>query len=248
MAAKRGRKRKNLMYFGPEEEAAVVKFLNEKDEIERNKIYNQWLRNPLDKMIESIIRKYGYFRKTETFEELHSDTQSFLATKFDKFDHTTGKKAYSYYGTICKHYILGLLIKDDKRMKQNLSYEEINTFLDDDERFSYEIDNEPSSLSDLIDDITREIKVEIKNSETAEGKKKLSENELKVGNAIVEILDNWEVIFDNLDEGNKYNKNSFYSSVREYTDLSTKDIRSSLKRFKKLYDTLRIMKIDDDTL
>ena len=46
MMKKRGRKRVNDLYFGPEEELAVIKFLESDDNIERNAIYNQWLRKP----------------------------------------------------------------------------------------------------------------------------------------------------------------------------------------------------------
>ena len=55
---KRGRKRTNEMYFGPNEEEAVIKFLESTDETERNLIFNEWLKAPLDKMIESSIRTY----------------------------------------------------------------------------------------------------------------------------------------------------------------------------------------------
>jgi hypothetical protein len=118
---KRGRKRTNDMYFGPNEEEAVIKFLESTDETERNQIFNEWLKAPLDKMIESIIRRYKLYRKGETFDELHSDTISFLMTKVHKFERGRGKKAYSYFGTISKNYILGLLIKDEKHMKQTTS-------------------------------------------------------------------------------------------------------------------------------
>ena len=43
MAEKRGRKRKNGLYFGPEQEKAVVDFLTEEDYIIRNKIYNVYI-------------------------------------------------------------------------------------------------------------------------------------------------------------------------------------------------------------
>ena len=68
MVNKRGRKRKNDMYFGPNEEEAVINFLESEDETERNLIFNEWLKGPLDKMIESIIKKYKLYRKRETFE------------------------------------------------------------------------------------------------------------------------------------------------------------------------------------
>jgi hypothetical protein len=76
-------------------------------------------------MIESIIRRYKLYRKGETFEELHGDTVSFLMTKVHKFDTGIGKKAYSYFGTIAKHYILGLLIKDEKYMRQTAAYDDV---------------------------------------------------------------------------------------------------------------------------
>ena len=100
MVTKRGRKRTNDMYFGPNEEEAVIKFLESTDELERNVVFNEWLKAPLDKMIESIIRRYKLYRKGESFEELHGDTVSFLMTKVHKFETGRGKKAYSYFGTI----------------------------------------------------------------------------------------------------------------------------------------------------
>ena len=36
-------------------------------------------------------------------------------------------------------------------------------------------------------------------------------------------------------KNNKFNKNVILLSLREMTNLSTKEIRSSIKRFKKLY-------------
>ena len=55
MAKQRGRKRTNDLYFGPDEEAAVVRFLECNDEIERNAIYNQWLRK--EQFIRNSFRK-----------------------------------------------------------------------------------------------------------------------------------------------------------------------------------------------
>ena len=94
---KRGRKRTTNLYFGPEEEKAVVEFLTCEDDHKRNRIYNNSLRAPLNKMIESIIRRYKLYRKDMEFEDLHADTLSFLAMKMNKFEPEQGKKAYSYF-------------------------------------------------------------------------------------------------------------------------------------------------------
>lgn len=235
---KRGRKRTNEMYFGPNEEEAVIKFLESTDEAERNLIFNEWLKAPLDKMIESIIRRYKLYRKGETFDELHSDTLSFLMTKVHKFESGRGKKAYSYFGTITKHYILGLLMKDEKYMRQTTSYEDMSDNLEEREDLTYIMDDENVSMDDFINKIIEGIENEL-NGEQPTSKKKLTENEKKVGYALIEILKNWETAFEAMNGGSKYNKNSVLETMREYTHLSTKDIRLAMKRFKELYEFLK---------
>ena len=245
MAKQRGRKRVNDLYFGPEEEEAVVKFLESEDIDERNAIYNKWLRKPLDKMIESIIRKYKLYRKGETFEDLHSDTLSFLITKADKFDKETGRKAYSYYGTICKNYILGLLIKDEKVLKQLYSYDDIATSeMEDKYELTYEMHDNDIDLSKLIKELVINIEAEI-NNENIVNKKKITENEKKVGYALIEILNNWQVTLSIMDGGTKYHKNSILESMRNYTNLSTKDIRLAMRRYKTLYNLIKMSGMED---
>lgn len=238
MTTKRGRKRKNEMYFGPNEEEAVIRFLESDSEVERNMIFNEWLKGPLDKMIESIIRRYKLYRKGETFEELHSDTVSFLMTKVHKFEAGRGKKAYSYFGTISKNYILGLLIKDEKYMKQTASYEDMSSNLEEREDLAYVIDNDGFVMDDFIKKLSDGIKDEL-NDENQPPKKKLNDNERKVGLALIEILENWETAFESMDGGSKYNKNSVLETMRNYTNLSTKDIRLAMKRYKELYELLK---------
>jgi predicted restriction endonuclease len=238
MVSKRGRKRKNEMYFGPDEENAVNEYLASTDDTERNLIYNKWLKEPLDKMIESIIRKYKLYRKGETFEDLHSDTLSFLMTKAHKFEHGRGKKAYSYYGTICKHYILGLLIKDEKYIKQTASYEDISSDLEERKELSYVIDEDDFQMDEFFKKLTNGIKDEL-DDENLPPKKRLTENEKKVGQSLIEILQNWETSFDAMSGGSKYNKNSVLETMRNYTNLSTKDIRLAMRRFKELYEFLK---------
>jgi len=238
MVNKRGRKRKNEMYFGPDEEKAVNDYLSSTDNAERNLIYNQWLREPLNKMIESIIRRYKLYRKGETFEDLHSDTLSFLMTKAHKFENSRGKKAYSYYGTICKHYILGLLIKDEKYTRQMSSYEDISSDIEERSDLSYVIDDDKFLMDDFLKNLINNIKEEL-DDEHLPLKKRLNENERKVGQSLVEILQNWETAFDTMNGGSKYNKNSVLETMRNYTNLSTKDIRLAMKRFKELYEFLK---------
>jgi len=167
-----------------------------------------------------------------SFEDLHSDTLSFLMVKFHKFKPSKGKKSYSYYGTICKHYLLGKLIKDDKKLKTLISYEDVSSSIEESEEYSYEMETKEVDIWSLIKDISDSIKIELKNEI-------LTENEVKIGNALVSILENWEQVFEQQTSTNKYNKNLILYYMREMTALETKDIRTAMKRFKSIYKLVR---------
>jgi hypothetical protein len=250
---KRGRKPKKKPYFGPEEEEAVKKYLElgemiedpdtedgyrwtgtTKEDIERNRIYLKHLKAPLDKMVESIIRRYKLYSKTMEFEDLHADTLSFLHVKFHKFKPAKNKKSYSYYGTVCKHYLLGKLIKDDKRMKRNLNFDDVIPMVEENDDLIYYIDDNELNLTDLIKDISSAIKKEM-------SEKVLNDNEERVGRALTTILDGWENLFDddNVPGKNKFNKNLILYYIREMTTLNTKDIRNGMKRYKVIYNVLK---------
>ena len=227
LSKKRGRKAVKENYFDVREEEAVRKFLIAESSYEKNKIYNQFLRAPLDKMISSIIRRYKLYRKDMDFEEIHTDTHSFLMTKVDKFKPDKNKKAYSYFGTICKNYLMGQIIKDQKETNRKISYEDISSSLEERPDMSYRIDDDVIETDYVINEYLMELKSYIESEQ-------LNDNEKKLGYALIDLFDNYESIFSGADN-NKFNKNVILLSLREMTNLSTKEIRSSIKRFKKLY-------------
>jgi hypothetical protein len=232
LSKKRGRKAVNLNYFDVREEDAVRKFLITDNSYEKNKIYNEFLRGPLDKMISSIIRRYKLYRKDMDFNEIHTDTHSFLMTKVDKFKPDKNKKAYSYFGTICKNYLMGQIIKDQKETNRKISYEDISSSLEERSDMSYRIDDDIVETDIIIVEYLKELKEFIDNEN-------LNDNEKKFGYALIDLFDNYESIFSGADN-NKFNKNVILLSLREMTNLSTKEIRSSIKRFKKLYTVIQI--------
>jgi predicted SprT family Zn-dependent metalloprotease len=224
---KRGRKAVKENYFDVREENAVRKFLLTDDYTEKNKIYNEFLRAPLDKMISSIIRRYKLYRKDMDFEEIHCDTHSFLMTKVDKFKPSKNKKAYSYFGTICKNYLMGQIIKDQKETNRKVSYEDISSHIEERPDMIYRIDDDVIDTNLILTQYVTELK------EFIDGEN-LNENEKKLGYALVDLFHNYETIFSG-NENNKFNKNIILLSLREMTNLSTKEIRGSIKKFKKLY-------------
>lgn len=226
---KRGRKPKSTTtnYFDVREEMAVRMFLTASTWNERNEIYNEYLRAPLDKMIESIIRRYKLYRKDMEFEEIHNDTHSFLITKVEKFKPAKGKKAYSYFGTICKNYLMGQIIKDQKEQNRKISYEDISASLENRPDLIYHLEHDKIEPSEVIQHFIREMNEFMKTSN-------LNDNEKKLGYALVDLFENYDEIFIGTDN-NKFNKNIILLSLREMTNLSTKEIRTSMKKYKTLY-------------
>ncbi len=222
------RKRTQKIYFGEEQEKAVVSYLESNDEAERNKIFNEYLREPLIIMVESIIRRYKLYRKDLEFQEIHDDTMSFLLTKINKFDHTKNHKAYSYFGTICKNYLMGAIQKDTKEQNRQISYDDISSSIEDNVDLSYTLDEYTIDYRDVIVKLTIDLEEFIENED-------LTENEQKLGYALLEIFGNFDKIFQ-VGDGNKFNKNLILLSLREMTSLSTKEIRISIKKYRKLYD------------
>ena len=229
---KRGRKSVKENYFDVREETAVKKFLLAETVEEKNKIYNEFLRAPLDKMISSIIRRYKLYRKDMDFIEIHTDTHSFLMTKVDKFKPSKNKKAYSYFGTICKNYLMGQIIKDQKETNRKVSYEDISSSLEERADLIYRIDDDVIDTNIVLTKYLEELRIFV-DSEN------LSDNEKKLGIALIDLFNNYETIFTG-EENNKFNKNIILLSLREMTNLSTKEIRGSIKKFKKLYSSIQI--------
>jgi len=224
---KRGRKPTTNNYFAEREERAVRLFLTASTFTEKNEIYDEYLKAPLDKMIESIIRRYKLYRKGMEFREINHDTHSFLITKVEKFKPEKGKKAYSYFGTICKNYLMGMIIKDQKEQNRKISYEDITTKLESRPDMIYYLENEKIEATDVIKRFIKELNDYIENTD-------LNNNELKLGYALMELFENYNNIFIGTDN-NKFNKNIILLSLRDMTNMSTKEIRTSMRKYKKLY-------------
>jgi ribosome-binding protein aMBF1 (putative translation factor) len=224
---KRGRKATKENYFDVQEEMAVRMYLSATTYEQKNEIYNQYLRHPLDKMISSIIRRYKLYRKDMDFVEIHTDTHSFLMTKMDKFKPSKEKKAYSYFGTICKNYLMGQIIKDQKDTNRKISYEDISSNLENRPDLVYYLENETLQPEEVIQKFLQELYDCMDSNQ-------LSDNEKKLGLALQDLFENYRTIFLGNDN-NKFNKNVILLSLREMTNLTTKEIRNSLKVYKKLY-------------
>ena len=228
---KRGRKPKQKGYFLEEQEKAFREFLVCENETEKNRLFSSKIYPALCKMIECLIRRYYLFTVGETYEDTFYDTLSFLITKINNFNPNKECKAYSYCGTICKNYLILRRTQSIKKRDKFLSYETVFPNADKDNRLSEEV-NEENFHTKLINQTKDEIHAILDRGRT--DKRSLTENEIKLGHALLEILDHWEDMIDD-SRSRKFNKVSILYFIKEYTLCNTTEVRNAMKIYKNTY-------------
>ncbi len=240
--AKRGRKPSNKRkgYFYEEQEEAVKNYLKAETKEEKDKIFKKWLEPAFEKMITSIIRRYNLYPPDENFQDTFDDTVSFLMTKIECFKPDSGYKAYSYCGTICKNYLIYKINQFNKNQKRNERYDMMQSDISDSIKFSYDDDsNNISFLTKLMNNTVSKINDIIEKRE----KFRLSEDEIKVGKALIELMNNWEDLFAQMGS-DKFNKSSILLFLKETTLLNTKQIRDGMKKYKTAYYGIKSIMIN----
>jgi len=145
------RKRAKANYFTKETEEYIVKYNNSTDQDYRNKIFTEHIYLPFYKLSENIIHTFKfYYTDVDKIEDLkHELVSVLLEEKIMKFDPTNGAKAYSYFGTIVKRWLINYNNKNYKKLKK------IGNFQDIEESYEEDLNlDRPSSktLSNFIDE------------------------------------------------------------------------------------------------
>ena len=209
------------MYFTQETENAIVEYNNTLDYETKNKIYRDRIHYAFFKLTENIIHTFKfYYTEVSNIEDLQHEVISFLLSKIHLFNPERGAKAYSYFGTIAKRY---LIISNTKNYKKRVDKAPIEE-LESDEKYSYNIDETPinQKLSAFIDEYVEYCSDNIYELFPKEG-------DAKIADAILELFRKRE----NIDI---FNKKALYIYIREIVDAKTPKIT---KIANKLYDIFK---------
>ena len=107
MPAPRKRRKKSRNYFTQETEDAIVLYNNTADPEVRSKIYDRDIHYAFFKLTENIIHTFKFYHtEVSNLEHLQHEIITFLLSKMHLFDPTKGAKAYSYFGTIVKRWLI----------------------------------------------------------------------------------------------------------------------------------------------
>jgi hypothetical protein len=246
--------KKNEPYFAEREEKAVLDYISTDSREEKNRIYNEILIEPFRKMIQSILRRYPIHIGNYDMEEVEENALTHLIEHMVKFnpDKITKSgvktKAYSYCQTIIRNYYKDHSKKSYTEKKVNLPYDDYIDEINENIEYTYELEDEGQhQLEHLINSVIKKIEDKIDNDEL------MKKNEVIVGDAIVNVLKNWHLLFqEDTPDGryknkitNKFAKNKILLFLKEQTGLSTKEIRMGIKPFKEIYFVEKIGYLDD---
>jgi len=217
---KRKPKTKNN-YFTEETEEAILEYRASTDQAERNRIYNQRIHFGFYKLAENIIHTFKfYYTEVDKIEDLKYEVVSFLLQKLDLYDQSKGK-AYSYFGTIAKRY---LIIYNQKNYKKLVNKVDIPTREEDDDNYRDAVtikDEKEPDRSKITNILIKELDSKLTTIfDKAE--------EIKVAYAILEIFkkrDNIEI----------FNKKALFIYIKEMTDAQSNTITKVIKKIKVLY-------------
>ena len=206
---KRRKKTKNL-YFTQATEDAIVRYNSSSDPEERSKIYRDEIHYAFFKLTENIIHTFKfYYTEVNEIEHLQHEVITFLLDKIHLFDQSKGAKAFSYFGTIAKRYLIIQNTKNYKKRVDKAPVDELHHNL----KYSYDMDYDPMEKDHLSDFVDEYIEYCTENIYKLFPKEK----DAVVADAILELFRKREVM-------DIFNKKALYLCIREMVDVKTPHI------------------------
>ena len=99
------KKKKGKMYFTNGTEKAIIRYNNSDNSVLRNKIYEEHIAYPFDKLAENIIHTFKFYYFDVSSEDVKHEVVSFLVMNMHKFQEGKGK-AFSYFSIVAKNYLI----------------------------------------------------------------------------------------------------------------------------------------------
>ena len=211
--APRKRRKKSKNYFTQETEDYIVKYnsLDQvKDEELRSKIYETHIHYPFFKLTQNIIHTFKFYHtEVENLEHLQHEIITFLLSKIHLFDPTRGAKAYSYFGTIVKRW---LILYNTKNYDKKVKKVGVDVLTKENSTHTYSM-GENSIKNDLDKYIDIFVNYTSENIFELFPKK----NDAQIADAILEL-------FRKREDLEVFNKKALYIYIREIIDVKTPKI------------------------
>ena len=214
------RKPKGVQYFTQDTENAINEYNTTNNFELKDKIYRERIHYAFFKLTENIIHTFKfYYTEVDNIQDLQHEVITFLLSKIHLFNPARGAKAFSYFGTIAKRYLIITNTKNYKKRVDKAPIEEIES----NENFSYRIDEGSSQdkLSNFIDEYVTHC---TNNIYTLFPK----EIDAQIADAILELFRKREDI-------DVFNKKALYIYIREIIDAKTPKITKIADRLYNIF-------------
>lgn len=226
------RPKKSIDYFTLDTQQAILEYRKETDSVKRNEIFNEKIYYAFYKLAENIIHTFKfYYTEVDNIDELKHEVIAFLLEKLHLYDQSKGK-AYSYFGTIAKRYLIVYNNNNYKKLKGKANVDEVDT----DKTITNDlILNQPDYLEEnnFIDLFIKKIDDELLDLFP-------KAQEARVGDAILELFKRRE----NIDI---FNKKALFIYIKEITDAPTPVITKVIKVMKDIYKDMLNKYLEEGT-
>jgi len=210
-------------YFTKDHEQAIIDYVNTQDKIQRTHLYVDFIEPAFDQMVDKIVFTYK-FTTLPNVDSLRQECKIWLITILDKYDPSSGSKAFSYFSVITKNWFIHKVKKTSEQNKREIDFEEISKTSNHDSLIVknryFDIREQEEFWSLLWSEINNWNEIDTKS------------NEYKVIEAIKILLKEPDAI-------EIFNKKAIYLYLREITGLNTKQIVNNLNRIRIKYKTFK---------
>ena len=217
---KKKKKPKNY-YFNIGTEKAIIRYNNTDDARLKNKIYNEHIAHPFDKLAENIIHTFKFYYFDVPSEQVKHEVVSFLVMNMHKFQEGKGK-AFSYFSIVAKNY---LILHNNKNYKNYKIHDKMDVLdYGNNIRAKQELKKVASFNREYVDQMLEYWNENLTNIFRRQ-------KDILVADAVLEMFRRRENI-------ENFNKKALYILIREMTGSKTQHITRIVNLMKKFNSNL----------
>ncbi|MDB0041624.1 hypothetical protein N9F16_00890 [bacterium] len=227
---RKAKKGSSRYYFTDETEDAIVRYNASTDFDERSKIYGEEIHYAYFKLTQNIIHTFKfYYTEVDQIEHLQHEIITYLLSKIHLFDPSRGAKAYSYFGTIVKRWLILYNTKNYKKRIQKVDVVELDR--NDDFRYNPGEEVVKSDLDKYMDLYVEHVSTNIFDL-FPKG------NDAQIADAILELFRKRENI-------EIFNKKALYIYIREMVDVKTPKITRIAQQLHTIFKSEYLFYLDN---
>ena len=209
-------------YFTKVHEKAVLDYVASSCIKKRSELYEGYIQPAFSEMVDKIVYTYK-FTNLPNIDYLKEECKIWLVTILEKYDPNKAK-AFSYFSVITKNWFIGKVKVQQKRNAREIDIDNISNS----QKQRHLVTDESYLTERMEKEFWSNFYNEIKSWDITG----MKENDQKVYKAIM-------ILFESKEEIEIFNKKAIYLYLREITNLNTKQIVNSLKKFRKRYSAFK---------